>query len=194
MMMLYINFIKCRKCRSAADVAHNNRHKKCEQSLRFCEWNIKKYGIVRERMHDFDAGKERQAASRRAHQFTDSTFSASLNGPRGSEYHVQIPNPVSVRHVTQYKTKQSSSTQHSKPPKEKLPPIKDECTSSKEGRPTFDYSWFDSLRAQQLVPTTHHIITYSDPSSTHLQPRSLLNPNGYIPHNTSSSHSTKHTI
>ena len=128
-------------------------------------------------MQDYDAGKERQVASRRAHQFTDSARSVWLSGARGPEYHTQTPNPVTVRDVAQFKARRPSPGVQDP---EKLPPVKDAGPkASKEGRPTFDYGWFDRLRAQQLVPTTHNILTYSDPSSTRLQPRSLLNPSGY---------------
>lgn len=198
-----------RRGRTAADIAHSSGHKKCEQSLRFCEWNIKKYGIMCQRMQEYDAGKERNAATRTAHQYTDSRHPIWLSGPRGPEYIVHTPNPVSVKEVEKFRAKQtqlSGSTckqvamqqpqnRLAEATQVKLPslitttpkPVGDMETGLEErrlhldsDRIRFDYSWFDKLRAQQLVPTTYHILTYSNPSSSHLQPRSLINPGGYV--------------
>ena len=43
----------------------------------------------------------------------------------------------------------------------------------------FNYGWFDPLRSQLLIPPTHDVLTYANPSSCQLRPRSVLNPNGY---------------
>lgn len=43
----------------------------------------------------------------------------------------------------------------------------------------FDYGWFDPLRAHYFIPSTNDVLTYTDPSSLQLRPRSILNPNGY---------------
>ena len=51
----------------------------------------------------------------------------------------------------------------------------------------FDYGWFDPLRAQQLIPATRNVLSYADPSSSLLRPRSLLNPGGYTPASTDAS-------
>lgn len=142
-------------------------------------------------MQMYDASKERNAATRRAHQYTVCTHAVGLSGPRGQEYVVQTPNPVSVREVNKFRAKQAHPPGHKATGaggqsgrNTKLPPlnprgIKERKACASHGRMVFDYGWFDKLRAQQLVPTTYHILTYSDPSSSHLQPRSLLNPGGY---------------
>ena len=44
----------------------------------------------------------------------------------------------------------------------------------------FDYGWFDPIRAQEFIPPTHDILRYSNPSSSHLRPRSVANPFGYV--------------
>lgn len=140
-----------------------------------------------QRRQDYDAIKERNAAARRAHQHTDSSQPRVwLRGPRGPEYMTYTPNPVSVRDVADFKAKQpptrqpqAAATVRDKASALTLPPL-DTATTDKDQRRKFNYGWFDKLRAQQLVPTTHHILTYSEPSSNSLQPRSLLNPNGYV--------------
>ena len=162
-------------------MAHSSGHRKCEHSLRFCEWNIKKYDIMCQRAQDYDAGKERTAAARRAHQYADSTHTVWLSGPRGTEYMVHTPNPVSVKKVDEFRTKTTKTIKRqqsvdtalaelpslntSKPPK-----VRPECRASE--RAVFNYGWFDKERAQQLVPTSYHILTYSD---RHLQPHPLIN-------------------
>ena len=148
--------------RVAAELARTYGHKKCEQSLQFCKWNIEKYETVRER-RPVCSSRERDTASRRAHQFADSKTRLWLSGPRGTEYMLHTPNPVPLSQC-------------------KAMPCRDPASNrvSTQTQPSkFDYGWFDPLRAQQLVPSTHHVLTYSDPSSTALQPRSLLNPQGY---------------
>lgn len=167
-------------------MAHSSGHRKCEHSLRFCEWNIKKYGIVHQRAQDYDAGKERTAAARRAHQYADSTYTIWLSGPRGTEYMVHTPNPVSVKEVDEFRTKQTKSSERqqsvtalvelpslntSKPPGEGMPKPEDRASE----RARFNYGWFDKERAQQLVPTTYQILTYSDLSPSHPQPHPLIN-------------------
>ena len=159
-----------RRGRTALDLAHNSGHKKCEQSLSFCEWNLQKHSIVEQRKLEYDAGKERDAGTRQAHQHTDSKQTMWLKGPQGQMYMMHVPNPVSVQEVARFKAKSSQATGTRPSPTER---------DKEETEGKFDYSWFDPLRAQQLVPSTHHILTYSNPSSSHLQPRPLLNPGGY---------------
>lgn len=141
----------------------------------------------------YDPAKERNAATRRAHQYADSRHAVGLGGPRGQEYMIHTPNPTSVREVDRFRAKEANFPDQKATgvggqagKDTKLPPLNPGKRSIKEtkpcassGRIAFDYGWFDKLRAQQLVPTTYHILTYSDPSSSHLQPRSLLNPGGY---------------
>ena len=164
-------------------MAHSSGHRKCEHSLRFCEWNIKKYDIVRQRAHDYDAGKERTAAARRAHQYADSTHTVWLSGPQGTEYMVHTPNPVSVKKVDEFRTKKTKASKRqqsvdtaqaelpslntSKPPGKGM--LRPECRASE--RAVFNYGWFDKERAQQLA---YHILTYSDLLSSHLQPHPLI--------------------
>ena len=143
---------------------------------------------MRERLCDYDADKERNAATHRAHQYTDSSHPRMwLSGPRGTEYMTHTPNPVSVRDVADFRARHPPTRQPQAATGVKgevsspaLSPAEATATTVRGTRSKFDYGWFDKLRAQQLVPTTHHILTYSDPSSTSLQPRSLLNPNGYV--------------
>lgn len=165
-----------RRGRTALDLAHSNGHKRCEQSLSFCEWNLQKHSIVEQRKLEYDAGKQRDAGTRQAHQYTDSKQTMWLRGPQGQMYMMHAPNPISVQEVARFKAK-SSQASNTRPSAATSTKRDKEVTEGTKGK--FDYSWFDPLRAQQLVPSTHHILTYSNPSSSHLQPRSLLNPGGY---------------
>ena len=158
---------------SAFDLARKHGHKKCEHSLNFCQWNLQKDKIVKERRYDYDAGRARQNASRQAHLYRDSTLTTWLSGPRGNLYMAQVPNTVSVHSVARHKREREERAT--------LPEIKiagEERPNSRE-KLDFDYGWFDSLRAQQLIPPTQHVLTYANPSSCHLRPRSLLNPRGF---------------
>ena len=158
---------------SAFDLARKHGHKKCEHSLNFCQWNLQKDKIVKERRYDYDADRTRQNASRQAHLFRDSTLTTWLSGPRGNLYMTHIPNTVTVHQVSRHRKERKE--------RETLPEIKvaGEERSSAQEKLEFDYGWFDSLRAQQLIPPTQHVLTYANPSSCHLRPRSLLNPEGF---------------
>ena len=111
---------------------------------------------------------------------------------------MHTPNPVSVQDVARFRAKQTRLCETAQQQAVKETSLGDAPAGKSGGKKTdsagsggkqtevnrervvFDYGWFDPLRAQRLVPSTHHILTYSDPSSSHLQPRSLLNPSGYI--------------
>ena len=155
---------------SAFDLARKHGHKKCEDSLNFCQWNLQKDKTVKERRFDYDADRARQNASRQAHMFRDSTMTTWLGGARGNLYMAHVPNPVTVHDVFKHRRERKE--------RESLPQVGDERTDTEE-KLDFNYGWFDSLRAQQLIPPTKHVLTYADPSSCHLRPRSLLNPGGY---------------
>ena len=158
---------------SAFDLARKYGHKKCEHSLNFCQWNLQKDKIVKERRYDYDAERARQTASRQAHLYRDSALTTWLSGPRGNLYMAQLPNTITMHAVAQHKKEKGE--------RETLPEIKvtgEERVSSQE-KLEFDYGWFDSLRAQQLIPPTQHVLTYANPSSCHLRPKSLLNPGGF---------------
>lgn len=161
------------KGKTAFDLARKHGYKKCENSLNFCQWNLQKDEIVKERKYDYDAGKARRAASRCSHQYKDSRLTGWLSGPRGHLYMAHTPNPVTVKDVTEHKEKEKARKSQ----------ISDEVFSKEERDQSekleFDYGWFDSVRAQQLIPPTHDILTYTDPSSCQLRPRSLMNPGGY---------------
>ena len=158
---------------SAFDLARKHGHKKCEHSLNFCQWNLQKDKIVKERKNDYHAGRARQNASRQAHLYRDSTLTTWLSGPRGNLYMAQIPNKVTIHEVSRHERERREM--------DTLPQIKitgEERTSTQE-KLDFDYVWFDSLRAQQLIPPTKDVLTYANPSSCSLRPKSLLNPGGF---------------
>ncbi|XP_064393433.1 uncharacterized protein LOC135340937 [Halichondria panicea] len=157
--------------KTAFDLSRKYSHKKCEHSLNFCQWNLQKHHIVRERELDYDAGNARRKAGREAHMYADSTHSPGLRGTQGQIYMYQTPNPVSVKHVQDFEEKDKTSIQK--------PPVTLESESGDGGKLDFNYGWFDPLRAQQLIPSTHDVITYSDPSSCQLRPKSIVNPGGY---------------
>ena len=158
---------------TAFDLSRKYGHKKCEHSLNFCQWNLQKHHIVQERKLDYDASNARRKAERESHQYADSTHAPGLRGTQGQIYVFHTPNPVSVGHVKEFKKGED----------ERLPKKPPEVIVSKSGEGgelEFNYGWFDPLRAQQLIPSTHDVLTYSDPSSCHLRPKSLLNPGGYV--------------
>ena len=164
------------KGRTAFDLSRKHGHKKCENSLNFSQWNLQKDVIVKERKYDYDAAKARRAATRCTHQYKDSRLTGWLSGPRGHLYMAHTPNPVTVKVVAQHKEKEKvrKSSQASS---------SETCSIEEERDPSkkleFNYGWFDSVRAQQLIPCTHDILTYTDPSSCQLRPRTVLNPGGY---------------
>lgn len=207
---------------SAFDLARSYGNKKCEQSLNFCQWNLQKHRIVRERKTDYDARKARMNASRRAHQFRDSTVKTWREGSLGRVYMMQTPNSVGVGDVARFEREKKASKLRESDlgwrkellvdqtrttrPTNLLPslnsasPFLTHGTTSPSTTPKFpshsagtpevrdkelgekldfNYGWFDPLRAQQLIPPTHDVITYSNPSSCQLRPKSLLNPEGY---------------
>ena len=191
---------------TAFDLSRKHAHKKCEQSLNFCQWNLQKHQIVKERKEDYDAAKARTNATRQAHQYRDSTLSTWFKGSHGQMYMEHIPNLVSVGEVQKFererklikdaREKHTSRLSHSLPSikstslcvtttadsaKQTTLPSPSESDLEEEiGRKLdFKYGWFDPLRAQQLIPPTHDVLTYANPSSCQLRPRSVLNPGGY---------------
>ena len=155
-------------------------HKKCENSLNFCQWNLQKYHIIAERKLDYDAGNARQSAFRLGHQLLDSTLNEKLmyRGKYAQLYMAHLPNPVTVAMVSKFEAEEKSPRAFIR---EQLHvKQEEEMNSTNAGNKLeFNYGWFDSLRAQQHIPCTRDIIKYSNPSSCQLRPHSLLNPGGY---------------
>ena len=186
---------------TAFDLARKHAHKKCEQSLNFCQWNLQKHKIVQERKDDYDATKARTNATRQAHQYRDSTLSTWYRGSHGQLYMVQTPNLISVGDVIKFESarkhkdtreKHVSRLGYSLPSIKSTSRVATAVDSSSLPSPTeseleqergkkldFKYGWFDPLRAQEFIPPTHDVLSYANPSSCHLRPRSLLNPDGY---------------
>ena len=162
---------------TAHDLSHKYAHKRCENSLAFCEWNLQKHRIVQERKLDYDAIRDRQLASRLAHQLVDSTQNHSFRGTHGQRYLVHIQNPVTVATVKKFQEERVSNPFAKENVQEKIE--EDLKCRDSYGKINFNYGWFDELRAQQLIPSSRDIIRFSDPSSCQLRPRSLLNPGGY---------------
>ena len=194
--------IKDLKKLNAFDLARIYYHKKCENSLNFCQWNLQKHYIVRERSKDYDAHKARRSAYRQTHLQTDSVITPWMRGPRGQIYTAAIPNTVTIKTVQNFDrmTKAERGTSHVTTAERRtsrvcFPPMaesKNEVTGNKEPQLTpasdlleneerfdFSYGWFDEQRARQLIPKTDDILTYANPSADELQPRSLLNPEGF---------------
>ena len=185
--------LKDNKQFTAFDLAREYGHKKCENSLNFCQWNLQKHYVVEERSKEYDADKARMIAERQAHLHKDSTLATWLRGTQGQLYMTQIQNPVSMKTVNEFRqekikskvqfpevstsyesiSKPTTADSHSKSRS-----LHDNGFSS-EDRFDFNYGWFDCLRAQQLIPSTNDILTYANPSSNELRPRSLLNPLGF---------------
>lgn len=162
---------------TAHDLAQKYGHKKCGNSLSFCQWNLQKHRIVQERKLDYNAVHARDNFYRLAHQMVDSTMKIGFSGTQGQTYRAHIANPVTVHMVQRFEEEKTSNPSA----KEKLQvKIRDDLSChNKDGRLDFNYGWFDELRAQQLIPSTHDIIKYSNPSSCQLRPRTLLNPGGF---------------
>ena len=177
--------IKDLKQLNAFDLAREYNHKKCENSLNFCQWNLQKHYIVEERSKDYNAHKARRNAYRQTHLQTDSVITPWMRGPCGQIYTANIPNTVTVHTVQNFDKKIANRRQQQ--PLEEM----DERTEGKkltqtssdllenEERLDFNYGWFDEQRARQLIPKTDDILTYANPSANELQPRSLLNPDGF---------------
>lgn len=162
---------------TAQDLARIFGHKKCENSLRFCQWNLQKHSIVQKRKLDYNAFQDRQLQTRLEHQQVDSTLKVGFRGTHGQIYMAHTLNPVSVAKVKQF---QKDKALNPLAKEQLLEKIDEELTCQDEdGKLDFKYGWFDEVRAQQLIPSTRDIIRYSDPSSCQLRPRSLLNPGGY---------------
>lgn len=171
--------IKDNDNKTAFDLARHYGHKKCENSLNFCLWNLQKHQITGERRFDYDARKSRRTATREAHQYADSSLVLGLNGTQGQRYVVHTPNPVTVRDVQVFE-RYSLATRKT----EGVDDGNEKLADVAEGqRLDFNYGWFDPLRSQQLIPPTHDVLAYSDPSSCHLRPKSILNPGGYTVRN-----------
>lgn len=181
------------------DLARQYGHKKCEQSLNFCMWGLQKHQVVQERQYDYSAQKARMNASRQAHQFRDSTLATWRKGPCGQLYMMHTPNPVTISDVAKFEkeggVKGKIDAGHTKRGENKqtcsLPPIRLQSASpTTPGSPRlprteggkkldFNYGWFDPLRSQLLIPPTHDVLRYANPSSCQLRPRSVVNPDGY---------------
>ena len=162
---------------TAHELSRIHDHKKCENSLAFCEWNLQKYRTVQERKLDYDALHDRQLSTRTTHQFVDSTLQIGYRGMTGQLYRAHLANPVTVAAVKNFQEAKAAN-----PSAKKNLCAEIEADLSCEntiGKLDFNYGWFDELRAQQLIPSTRDIIRYSDPSSCELRPRSLLNPGGF---------------
>ena len=191
---------------SAYDIARKFGEKKCQMSLNFCQWSLQKHKITEERRDDYDAIKYRRSAVRQAHQFRDSTLTTWLRGNHGQLYMVHTPNPISLGEVSRFeqsrsaKAKKAATTDSSEVEKKSpIPTVVITRASICAERPTsyqvpkprsqeydkhgakldFNYGWFDPLRSQQFIPSTYDVLRYSDPSSSFLRPRSILNPHGY---------------
>ena len=162
---------------TAFDLSRKYRHKKCENSLNFCQWNLQKHRIVQERKLDYDAANERRCCSRQAYQTVDSTHKINFRGPCQQIYQPYISNPVGVAKVRDFERERPRMELTKAKLQVKLE--EEERESDAGGKLEFAYGWFDGLRAQQLIPSTRDIIRYSDPSSCQLWPRSLVNPGGY---------------
>lgn len=162
---------------TAYDLSRTYGHKKCENSLAFCQWNLQKHRTVQERKLDYDALHDRQLTTRLAHQLVDSSLQIDYRGLQGQLYRTHIANPVTVAKVKKFQDRRLENPLA----KEKLQVKLDEELSCRDtnGKLDFNYGWFDGLRAQQLIPSTRDIIRYSDPSSCELRPHSLLNPGGF---------------
>lgn len=156
---------------TAFDLARKYSNKKCENSLNFCQWNLQKHYIVQERKKDYDANNSRRASQRQSHLTYDSTLSTWFRGQQGQLYMSELPNSVAIKHIKEYNNEVLKK-------KSLLPQISKE-PAEEGGKFDFNYGWFDTLRAQKLIPSSHDIVTYADPSSCTLRPRSLLNPTGY---------------
>lgn len=167
---------------SAFDLARENGHKKCENSLNFCQWNLQKHYIVQERSQDYDAHKARRSAYRQTHLHTDSTITPLLRGPRGQIYTASTPNTVTIKQVKKFdKTKGTERG-------DKVTDVasadhvtnKQSCSATSDVEKfEFNYGWFDETRARQLIPATDELLTYLSPSANELHPKSLLNPKGF---------------
>ena len=174
--------IKDSKQLSAFDLAREHGHKKCENSLNFCQWNLQKHHIVQERSQDYNAHKARRSAYRQAHLHTDSAITPWMRGPCGQLYTVMAPNTVSIHAVQEYDKKKEEKEREKMTVH--LPSVEDNASLkaaiADQGRERFDfdYGWFDKHRARHLLPGTDEILTYANPSANRLQPRSLLNPHG----------------
>lgn len=162
---------------TAHDLARTYKHKKCENSLSFCLWNLQKHRTEQERKLDYNAENDRHLYTRLEYQMMDSTLKASYRGTQGQLYTAHSPNPISVAKVKKFLEVRAQNPFA----KEKLYAKLDEelSCSDEHGKLKFNYGWFDELRAQQLIPPTRDIIKYSDPSSCQLRPRSILNPDGF---------------
>lgn len=162
---------------TAYDLARTHSHKKCENSLAFCQWNLQKYRTVQERKLDYDAVNARQLAARLAHQMVDSTLQIDYRGTQGQLYTPRLVNPVTVAKVNKFQEEKVSNPNAKENLRQKID--KDLSCQDTNGKLDFNYGWFDEVRAQQLIPSTRDIIRYSNPSSCELRPRSLLNPEGF---------------
>ena len=150
---------------TAFDLSRKYGNKKCEHSLNFCQWNLQKHRIVLERKEDYDARKARRHGTRLAHQFRDSTLKTCLRGTQGQMYMMHKPNPITVGDVAAFQKTTKESENVSLPAVDSTLLTASRPTSSGDQKLEFNYGWFDPLRAQRLIPCTHDVLTYSDPSA-----------------------------
>ena len=201
--------IKDKNGRTPFDIARLHGKKKCEQSLNFCEWNYQKYKIDTERKTEYNARKARDIGYRRTHMTFDSSLKTWLNGPYAQRYMLHLPNPVTVSEMRKFdegkqkkviekvahktperlshspmmvpSAKSKPSSGHSRERRGAIDILSSDSDSDDStDRIYFDYGWFDPIRAQEFIPPTRDILRYSNPSSSHLRPRSVANPSGYV--------------
>lgn len=162
---------------TAFDLSRKHKHKKCENSLSFCRWNLQKHRIVQERKLEYDAANERRSCSRQSFQTIDSSQKIDFRGTQGQLYRAHTPNLVSMAKVSSFERERPSTDTLKATLQVRLE--EEERVSDAGGKLSFNYGWFDGLRAQQFIPCTRDVLKYSDPSSCQLWPRSIVNPGGY---------------
>lgn len=167
---------------TAFDLARKYGNRKCENSLSFCRWNLQKHFIIEERSKEYNPVNARQTADREQFLHKDSTLPTWLCGPTGQIYMPYLPNPVNMGKIKEFqKTKMTKTTPTHKSQVAttlSLGASKDE--EVEVAKLDFNYGWFDSLRAQKFIPPTTDVLTYANPSSCSLRPRTLLNPDGFV--------------
>lgn len=108
---------------------------------------------------------ERERGSRtKERKEHDSRITWSLPALKSTSSHL-----TAVSHLPTDASRSATTTRSTSP----------EAAEEKGKKLDFKYGWFDPVRAQQLIPPTHDVLTYANPSSCQLRPRSMLNPGGY---------------
>ena len=167
---------------TAFDLARRYGNKKCENSLSFCRWNLQKHVIIEERNKEYVPMKARQTADREQFLHKDSTLPTWLCGPTGQIYMSHLPNPVKMEEVKEFE-KVKAAKQSVSPDKSQVNATvcldASKVNNDEVSKLDFNYGWFDSLRAQKFIPSTTDVLTYANPSSCSLRPKTLLNPEGF---------------